>query len=98
MTMQELCAKDVIQLGSGLKLGRVDDLEFDEHTACIRGLILRGRPHMFGLLGRDEDVTICWQNIHAIGLDVILVKTQFPVTMQKPHRSILGIFHNFVRE
>ena len=52
MTFRELCAKEVVQLSNGACLGRADDLELDPQTAQVRSLLLLGRPHLFGLLGR----------------------------------------------
>ena len=56
----------------------VKDLRFDPRTAALEGLILLGRPRLFGLLGRQEDVFIPWQEIETVGADVILVRTQLP--------------------
>lgn len=96
MTLKELSKKDVVQLGSGLKLGQIDDLEFDEETAAIKGVVLRGRLRWFGLLGKDEDVTIPWKQIEMIGRDVILVNTQFAVPAVETRKGLFAIFHNFV--
>lgn len=84
MTLSELCRKDVIQVPLGANLGRVDDLRFDPRTAALEGLILLGRPRLFGLLGRQEDVFIPWQEIETVGADVILVRTQLPSGAPKP--------------
>ena len=78
MTMQELCKKDVVQVSTGTKLGRVDDLEFE--GAVIGRMILRGRPRLFGLLGREPDVEIPWSEVERIGRDVILVSTQLELS------------------
>lgn len=78
MTLRELTRKDVVQIRTGDNLGRVDDLEFDEQNARIRALILYGRPRFLGLLGRDPDVPIPWQDIVNLGTDVILVQTDLP--------------------
>lgn len=61
MTIRELCEKEVVQLEQGVCLGRADDLAFDPATAQLQNLILLGRPRLFGLLGRDESLTIPWQ-------------------------------------
>ena len=63
MTIRELCEKEVVQLEQGMCLGRADDLELDPATAQLQSLILLGRPRLFGLLGRDESLTIPWQEI-----------------------------------
>ena len=43
MTFRELCAKEVVQLGEGACLGKVDDLVLDPDTARIQSLLLLGR-------------------------------------------------------
>ena len=63
MTIRELCEKEVVQLEQGVCLGRADDLAFDPATARLQSLILLGRPRLFGLLGREENLTIPWQEI-----------------------------------
>lgn len=78
MTIRELCEKEVVQLEQGVCLGRADDLAFDPTTARLQGLILLGRPRLFGLLGREENLTILWQEIETIGTDAVLVHTQLP--------------------
>lgn len=78
MTFRELCAKEVVQLGEGACLGKVDDLVLDPDTARIQSLLLLGRPRLFGLLGRDETLTIPWQEIEKIGVDALLVRTEIP--------------------
>ena len=78
MTIRELCEKEVVQLEQGMCLGRADDLELNPATAQLQSLILLGRPRLFGLLGRDESLTIPWQEIETIGTDAVLVHTQLP--------------------
>ena len=58
VTIRELCEKEVVQLEQGVCLGRADDLELDPATAQLQSLILLGRPRLFGLLGRDESLTM----------------------------------------
>ncbi|WP_346672024.1 YlmC/YmxH family sporulation protein [Allofournierella massiliensis] len=97
MTLRQLCKKDVVQLGSGVKLGRADDLELEMGSAQVCSLILRGRPRWFGLLGRGEDMVIPWQQIETIGEDVILVNCPVQDLPPRPEEDGLrAIFHNFV--
>ena len=67
-------------------LGRADDLEFDPATAQLQSLILLGRPRLLGLLGRDESLTIPWQEIETIGADAILVHTALPEAPPQPEK------------
>ena len=78
MTIRELCEKEVVQLEQGVCLGRADDLAFAPATARLQSLILPGRPRLFGLLGREETLTIPWQEIETIGTDAVLVHSQLP--------------------
>lgn len=97
MTLRQLCKKDVVQLGSGVKLGRADDLELEMGSAQVCSLILRGRPRWFGLLGRGGDLVIPWQQIETIGEDVILVNCPVQDLPPRPEEDGLrAIFHNFV--
>ena len=75
ITLYELCEKEIIGLTSGANLGRVDDLCVDEASARVTELIIYGKPRWFGLLGREEDIRIPWQDIATIGQDAILVRT-----------------------
>ncbi len=85
VTIHELCEKEVVQLEQGVCLGRADDLTFDPATAQLQNLILLGRPRLFGLMGRDESLTIPWQEIETIGTDAILVHTAVPQATAAPH-------------
>ena len=88
MTFRELCSKEVVQLKDGACLGRVDDLELDADTARIGSLL-------FGLLGRDETLTIPWADIERIGLDAILVRTDIPAPPPS-HGGLLDKLHQWL--
>ena len=91
MTLEELHHKDVIQARTGANLGRADDLAFSPETGRIEGLILHGRPRLFGLLGRQEDNTLPWGDLAQWGEDVILVNTEVAIP-ERPSllRRLLG--------
>lgn len=95
MTFRELCSKEVVQLKDGACLGRVDDVELDADTARIGSLLLLGRPRLFGLLGRDETLTIPWADIERIGLDAILVRTDIPAPPPF-HGGLLDKLHQWL--
>lgn len=65
--------KDVINAQDGIRLGYVGDVEVDTKTAALTAIIIKGRYRLFGLLGREEDIVIRWENIEVIGEDTILV-------------------------
>jgi YlmC/YmxH family sporulation protein len=78
MTFRELCKKEVVQLEQGVCLGKIDDLTIDPNTAAVQELIMLGRPKLFGLLGREESLTIPWEEVEKIGVDAILIRTALP--------------------
>jgi len=71
--LYDLQCKDIINLSDGSRLGQVYDLEFDEVTGRIESLVIPGRPRIFGLFGRREDIVIPWKDIKKIGKDSVLV-------------------------
>ena len=69
----DLGDKEVIDLQSGARLGYIYDAEIDLETGQIRSFFTPGRARFFGLLGREEDACIPWDNVEKIGDDIILV-------------------------
>lgn len=86
LTLYELAERDVISVPNGIRLGHVDDVEIDDASALITHIIIYGRGRLFGLLGREEDTKIPWQDIQKIGRDVVLVKTSLEREPKKHHR------------
>ena len=66
--------KDVVNAGDGVTLGYVAVLARDAQSACAGAIVIRGRYRLFGLLGREEDTVIPWEDIQVIGEDTILVR------------------------
>ena len=71
--LEDLKIKTVINIKNGSNLGFVDDVVIDISSAKIVSLIIYGRKKFFGLFGKEEDISICWNNINMIGDDVVLV-------------------------
>ncbi len=65
--------KEVISIKDGCRIGCVNDVEVDMKCAKIISIIVYGRLKCLGLLGREEDIIIKWENIEVIGNDTILV-------------------------
>ena len=72
-SLSELREKEVISLSDGEKLGFVDDMEFDAESSALTSLVIWGRPRLFGLFGRGEDMIIPVTRISLIGKDTILI-------------------------
>ena len=86
----DLRYREVIDIHTGLRLGYVCDLEFDDTDGRIISLITPGRAKMFGLLGREDDYVLPWSCIVRIGSDIILVEAKGDF-MRRKRRSRLFI-------
>lgn len=69
----DLKNKEVVNIKDGSRLGCVDDVCFDSETAKVIYLVVFGRLKLFGLLGREEGIIICWDEIEVIGEDAVLI-------------------------
>ncbi len=70
----ELRMKDVVNVTDGRRLGFVGDLELDLEAGRIKAVVILGAGRLLGLLGRERDTVIQWNEIRKIGHDVILVE------------------------
>ncbi len=84
--------KEVINVKDGMRLGNVCDLEIDTTNARVTAIIIYGRLRWFGLLGREDDVVIRWQDIQVIGDDTILVNYSSLCRTKGPPRGLGAIF------
>lgn len=56
-----------------MRFGCVDDVEVDTENAKVLGIVIFGRLRCFGVLGREEDIFIRWEDIKVIGDDTVLI-------------------------
>ena len=82
--------KEIINVTNGVKIGYVDDIIFDVQNAEVVSIVVYGRNRLFGILGRDEDMTIKWSDIEIIGEDTILIKDEGEYQKRKPPK--VGFF------
>ena len=86
----ELRRKEVISVKDGTRIGAVCDAEMDIESARLTSIVVYGRPKLFGLLGREEDIVIRWPDIQVVGEDTILVNYQERVRVRRK-RGLLSI-------
>ena len=82
----DLRYKEVIDIHTGLRLGCVCDLEFDDSEGRLVSLVTPGRSKLFGLLGREDDYVLPWGCIVRIGGDIILVEAKGEFMRRKRQR------------
>ena len=66
--------KEVVGVSNGIRYGFVGDVEMELDSGRVSALIVPGRPRLFGLLGREEDLYIPWDGVCRFGEDLILVE------------------------
>ncbi len=75
-SINELRAKEVINVSDGARLGYISDVEIDLDTGRLIAVVVPGTYRLMGLLGREDDMVITWENIKKIGDDVIIIDTK----------------------
>ncbi len=88
-SLLNISEKDVVTIKSGKKLGKIDDLRFDPVSSKIHSFIVFGKLKFFGLLGREPDISILYDDIVKIGTDVILVKWEPKLKQKKEDKDDL---------
>ncbi|MDR1570039.1 MAG: YlmC/YmxH family sporulation protein [Oscillospiraceae bacterium] len=75
MSLSELRMKEVVNIETGTRLGRVMDLEFLLETGQITALVVPGDFNMINFMrGEKTGLIIPWNLICKIGDDIILVR------------------------
>ena len=87
--LTDLREKEVINVKDGARLGSVCDAELDADSARLTAIVIYGRLRFLGLMGREDDIVIRWQDIRIIGDDTILVNYQEKYRPRRK-RSILS--------
>lgn len=83
MRMSELREKEVINICDGERLGNVCDVDFEIKTGRICNLIIPSPCKVLGILGRDQEYIISYEQIQRIGTDVILVEAEREKCLKK---------------
>ena len=72
----DLKIKQVVCVKNGCVLGYLSDIEIDTGDGNVKSIIIPGRLRFFGLLGKEDDIIIPWQEIQVIGQETVLVNTE----------------------
>lgn len=85
--IDDLRNKQVVCVSDGCVLGFVSDVEMDTESGALTAIIIFGRLRFFGLLGREEDIVIPWNDIKVIGGETVLVKTESQIFSHKKTKT-----------
>ena len=69
----EMRNREVICLKDGSRLGVVCDVEIDTCTGKMVSVIIYGKPKLWGLMGKEPDLVIPWEEIQVFGEETVLV-------------------------
>ncbi|MDE7171028.1 MAG: YlmC/YmxH family sporulation protein [Oscillospiraceae bacterium] len=69
----DLQYKEVIDIADGTRYGFVGDIELNPERGAIESVVVKGRPRLLGLLGREPDAVFPWSAVKRFGEDIILV-------------------------
>jgi YlmC/YmxH family sporulation protein len=75
MLLQDLQAKDVVNVVDGSKLGKVTDLEIDSASGKIISVIVSSSSRFINFFTGNNQITIKWDQIVKIGGEVIIVNS-----------------------
>ena len=81
--IDDLKNKQVVCVKDGCVLGFISDVEIDTLSGNLASIIIFGRLRFFGLLGREEDIIIPWNDIKVIGSETVLVNTELPLSLRE---------------
>ena len=74
MKLTEFSTKDIIDDATGMKLGKVVDLEINQETSEIEYLIIQKGFRFINLFSNKDVLTIPWKKIIKIGKDVVIIE------------------------
>lgn len=81
--IDDLKNKQVVCVKDGCVLGFISDVEMDTQNGNLTSIIIFGRLRFFGLFGREDDITIPWEDIKVIGAETVLVNTETPLYLRE---------------
>ena len=73
-SLEEIHSKEVIDLGTGERLGYIDDIRFDTDTSEVTSLIIYGTRKPFSFTAHENDIEIPCSAIEVVGAETILVR------------------------
>lgn len=82
-TLNDIRNKEIINIRTGSKLGYADDIEFDTEDMTVKSLVVYGRYKLFGILGKEDDITVKCRDIEIIGTDTILISVNEANVLKK---------------
>ena len=83
LRLTDLHYREVINASTGERLGYVSDVMINGDDGRISALVVPGPAKFFGLLGREADYVLPWENISRLGEDIVLINSTAAVRRKK---------------
>ena len=83
----ELKNRQVVCVEDGYVLGYIGDIELDTTNGRLVSIVIFGNLKAFGLLGKEKDIVIPFEDIKVIGNETVLVKTNSLKYIEKSERE-----------
>ena len=87
MKLSELQKKDLVDIRSGKKIGKIVDVEFDVSSGIMNSFMIERK----GLFFSGEDVSVEFKQIKKLGEDVTPAHAALNVGIVKPHPSSVRV-------
>lgn len=91
-SLEELRAKEVIDIQTGEKLGYIDDIRMDISSSEVLSLVIYGGYRFFGLFGKENDTEIPCDSVKVIGSETILVENISLICTKRKFRGFKSLF------
>lgn len=88
----ELRSKEVVNVNSGAKMGKIIDMIIDSNGKRVLGVVVPGARKIFRA---SEDIFVPWCNITKIGSDVILVALDINSLTSVTHSQSMDLGKNY---
>ena len=85
--IDELKNRQVVCVEDGYVLGYIGDIELDTKSGRLVSIVIFGNLKAFGLLGKEKDIVIPFEDIKVIGNETVLVKTSSLKYIEKSERE-----------
>ena len=73
MKLSELQKKDIVDIKTGRKIGKIVDIEFDTSSGYMIKFIIESNGILKNIFSSNEDIVIRFSQIKKLGEDVILI-------------------------
>lgn len=91
-SLEELRAKEVIDIQTGEKLGYIDDIRMDISSSEVLSLVIYGGYRFFGLFGKENDTEIPCDSVKVIGSEIILVEASSLIYTKSRRKKFKNLF------